>query len=315
MKGIDISTWQQNINYIQVKASGIEFAIIRCGYGKNESQKDKMFETHYAGCKYAGLRVGAYLYSYATSVENARKEAENCLKFIKEKEFDLPIFYDLEDKIIRPLGKETITKMAQVFCETIENAGYKAGIYANLDWFTNYIDIDKVKQYKIWLAQWSNEHTTKFDIDYWQYTSKGKVSGINGNVDMNICYDIKNDAYVDTDSVVENGENHVENKGQYKTYVVKYGDTLSAIAEKFGTTYQKIAKDNNIQNPDVIYANQKLKIYTNETEKKETIYVVKYGDTLSEIAEKFGTTYQKIAKDNNIQNPDVIYANQKLVIK
>lgn len=114
---------------------------------------------------------------------------------------------------------------------------------------------------------------------------------------------------------VEVVENSVDNSN-YIEYIVKSGDTLSAIAQKYNTTYQKIAKDNNIENPNLIYPNQKLKIYTNVSQKtNETIYIVKSGDTLSEIAQKFNTTYQKIAKDNNISNPNLIYPNQKLVIK
>ena len=114
---------------------------------------------------------------------------------------------------------------------------------------------------------------------------------------------------------VENVENSVDNSN-YIEYIVKSGDTLSAIAQKYNTTYQKIAKDNNIANPNLIYPNQKLKIYTNVSQKtNETIYIVKSGDTLSEIAQKFNTTYQKIAIDNNISNPNLIYPNQKLVIK
>ena len=116
--------------------------------------------------------------------------------------------------------------------------------------------------------------------------------------------------------VVENVENSVDNSKNYIEYIVKSGDTLSAIAQKYNTTYQKIAKDNNISNPNLIYPKQKLKIYTNVSqETTETIYIVKSGDTLSEIAQKFNTTYQKIAKDNNISNPNLIYPNQKLVIK
>lgn len=111
---------------------------------------------------------------------------------------------------------------------------------------------------------------------------------------------------------VEDVENSVDNSN-YIEYIVKSGDTLSEIAEKYNTTYQKIAKDNNIENPNLIYPNQKLKIYTNVLQ--ETIYIVKSGDTLSEIAQKYNTTYQKIAKDNNISNPNLIYPNQKLVIK
>jgi LysM repeat protein len=115
---------------------------------------------------------------------------------------------------------------------------------------------------------------------------------------------------------VEDVENSVDNSKNYIEYIVKSGDTLSAIAQKYNTTYQKIAQDNNISNPNLIYPNQKLKIYTNVSqETNETIYIVKSGDTLSAIAQKYNTTYQKIAKDNNIENPNLIYPNQKLVIK
>ena len=113
----------------------------------------------------------------------------------------------------------------------------------------------------------------------------------------------------------EHEENSVDNS-TYIEYIVKRGDTLSEIAQKYNTTYQKIAQDNNIENPNLIYPNQKLKIYTNVSEEtKEIIYIVKSGDTLSGIAQKYNTTYQKIAKDNNISNPNLIYPNQKLVIK
>lgn len=189
MKGIDISTWQQNVNYMQLKSDGIEFAIIRCGYGRYENQKDNMFETHYAGCKNAGIKVGAYLYSYASNIEGAKLEAENCLKFIKEKDFDLPIFYDLEDSnTTGNASKDTITKMAKTFCDILIKNGYKAGIYANLYWFTSKMYINELLDYNIWLAQWNDKITADFRVDIWQYTSKGNVKGINGNVDMNISY-------------------------------------------------------------------------------------------------------------------------------
>lgn len=206
IKGIDISTWQKNVDYSKLKEQGIEFAIIRCGYGKDSSQKDAMFETHYKGLKEAGIKVGAYLYSYCSNVNNAILEAKNCLQFIKGKSFELPIFYDLEEKITKVLGKEAITQIAINFCEEIEKAGYTAGIYANLDWFKNYINISKVDKYKIWLAQWEvSKPTANFKYNYWQYTSSGQVEGITGRVDMNYCYD-------DISINVENVEKPVENR-------------------------------------------------------------------------------------------------------
>lgn len=116
--------------------------------------------------------------------------------------------------------------------------------------------------------------------------------------------------------VVENVNNAVDNSENYIEYIVKTGDTLSAIAQKYNTTYQKIAKDNNIENPNLIYPNQKLKIYTNVLQgTNEIIYIVKKGDCLCNIAKKFNTTVEKIAKDNNITNVDFIYVNQKLIIR
>lgn len=116
--------------------------------------------------------------------------------------------------------------------------------------------------------------------------------------------------------VVEDVENSVDNSENYIEYIVKSGDTLSAIAQKYNTTYQKIAKDNNIENPNLIYPNQKLKIYTNISQgTNEIIYIVKKGDCLCNIAKKFNTTVEKIAKDNNITNVDFIYVNQKLIIR
>lgn len=250
MKGIDLSCWQDNVNYLELKAQGIEFAIIRCGYGKNETQKDAMFEKHYAGLKYAGIKIGAYLYSYATSVENAWKEAENCLKFIKGKQFDLPIFYDIEDKCILPLGQVLITQCAVEFCKAIEKAGFKAGIYANLNWFTNYIDVSKVKNYSLWVAQWNDKCTANFEYDFWQYTSKGKVQGIKGNVDMNICYDESYKQTVDKKSNEEladeviNGKwgNGKERKDKLTNAGYNYNEVQKIVNEKMKIKEKDIKK-------------------------------------------------------------------------
>ena len=137
MKGIDISEFQENVNYNKLKEDGIEFAIIRLGYGKNLSQKDSCFEKHFAGLKNAGIKVGAYLYSYAYIKEGAKLEAQNTLNIIKGKEFDLPIFYDMEESKQTSLGRKILTEMANEWCNIIKQAGFKAGVYANLNWFKN----------------------------------------------------------------------------------------------------------------------------------------------------------------------------------
>lgn len=297
MKGIDISVWQDKVNYLELKAQGIEFAIIRCGFGKNISQKDSKFEEHYAGLKYAGIKIGVYLYSYAKTIEGAKAEAKNCLEFIKNKEFDLPIFYDLEDaNTTGKASKQTITEMAKVFCEEIIKAGYQAGIYANLNWFTNKMNVNELEKYNIWLAQWGVEkHTADFKVDIWQYTSKGKIKGINGNVDLDISYK-------------QYAENSVNNSNNVDIEQI----ARDVIAGKYGNGQERKDKLGNIYNQVQARVNE---ILLGKKVSQETIYIVKSGDTLSEIAKKYNTTYQKIAKDNNISNPNLIYPNQKLVIK
>lgn len=191
IKGIDLSEWQENIDYAELKRNGIDFALIRCGYGKDAGQKDSMFETHYKGCKEAGIKVGAYHFSYCTSVENAKLEAQNCLDYIKGKDFDLPIYYDLEnDKTIGQLSQDEITQIALIFCRTLESEDYRAGVYANLNWFNNKIRPQalELEGYSIWLAQWNDEITADFEVDIWQYTNNifdTESNRIDGNYLLN----------------------------------------------------------------------------------------------------------------------------------
>ncbi|WP_337380983.1 GH25 family lysozyme, partial [Ruminococcus sp.] len=150
---VDISEFQQNIDFNKMKNDGIKAVIIRAGYGRETSQKDTMFESHYRNAKEAGLKIGAYWYSYADSVDDAEKEAKACLECVENKYFDMPIYYDLEDNSIVKLGKAKLTEIAERFCETIKKSNYRAGVYANLNWFNNYLDYDKLKKkYSIWLA-------------------------------------------------------------------------------------------------------------------------------------------------------------------
>lgn len=190
--GIDISTWQKNVDYKKaVNEGGVEFAIIRAGYGRVEKQKDAMFDEHYAGFNALNVPMGAYQYSYASDVEGAKAEARVMLSWLKGKEFSLPIFYDLEDAKTKAAGKTVITQMALTWCKAIEAAGYKAGIYSNSDWFRNYIDISKVSKYVIWCAQWSKTQPTVTNLGIWQfggetnYIRSNTVPGFSGAVDQN----------------------------------------------------------------------------------------------------------------------------------
>lgn len=182
---IDVSCWNSGIDYDAVKASGIDSVIIRAGYGREVCQKDSQFENHYAGARAAGMNIGVYWYSYADSVQDAITEAEACLACIAGKQFELPIYFDMEENWQTALGRATLTTMAAAFCQTIEEAGYRAGVYSNVNWFTNFLDYNRLAaEYSIWLAQWGSS-SYAYNCDIWQYADDGSVPGIDGNVDMN----------------------------------------------------------------------------------------------------------------------------------
>ena len=184
---VDISEFQQNIDFNKMKNDGIKAVIIRAGYGRETSQKDTMFESHYRNAKEAGFKIGAYWYSYADSVNDAEKEAKACLECVENKYFDMPIYYDLEDYSMIKLGKTKLTAIAERFCETIKKSNYRAGVYANLNWFNNCLDYDELKRkYSIWLAQYNS--VNELNCDIWQNSSTGKINGYNGSIDTNIIF-------------------------------------------------------------------------------------------------------------------------------
>lgn len=187
-KIIDISQHNGTIDFTKVKNSGIDGVIIRVGWigNYNNHTIDTKFTEYYNKAKTAGLQIGFYVYSYAKNI-NAIKSGVNWLiTLIKGKIFSLPVFLDLEDKTT--IGTN-LTEQALTFCQLIEKQGYIAGIYANKDWFTHKIKVDKLEKYKIWLAEWNGkkEPTVSYRVDLWQYSDKGKVNGISGYVDMDLC--------------------------------------------------------------------------------------------------------------------------------
>jgi GH25 family lysozyme M1 (1,4-beta-N-acetylmuramidase) len=190
IKGIDVSKHQGTIDWDKVKKSGIDVAIIRCGYGINKvSQDDSQFERNYKETKRAGIKVGVYLYSYATNVTQARSEAQHVLRLLQNKELDYPVFYDLEDeKTTGKCSRALIADIAEAFCNAIIIAGYKVGIYANKNWFTNILTDARFNQWNKWVAQYNNECTYQGSYTAWQYSSSGKVEGISGKVDMDEFY-------------------------------------------------------------------------------------------------------------------------------
>ena len=189
MKGIDVSKHQGNVNWSHVKADGVQFAIIRAGYGKQASQKDTQFENNYAGCKSNGVPVGAYWYSYAATPAEAKQEAAVCLNIIKGKTFEYPIYFDIEEPSVLAKGKAACTAIAKAFLEAVEQAGYFVGIYSSKSHLESCITEELRTRYAVWVAHYGVDKTTYHgQYGIWQKSSTGKVSGIRGNVDMNECY-------------------------------------------------------------------------------------------------------------------------------
>ena len=198
-KGIDVSVHQGTIDWKKVASDGIDFAILRSGLGKYSYQEDANFQTYYSNATNQGLKVGTYWVSYAMSIDEAYEEADVCYSVIKNYSFDFPVYYDMEvSSQSNSLSKKEITNIALAFCERITSYGYSAGVYANKNWFTNYIDKTQLTNngYAIWLAQYPSGEYAVNPEDYdkssecgvWQYSSKGSVSGISGNVDVNVSY-------------------------------------------------------------------------------------------------------------------------------
>lgn len=326
--GIDVSTWQGNFNFRQAANEGVKFAIIRGAYNKS---KDNRFEEYYQNAKAVGLNVGVYQYSMATTVEEAISEAKFLESYIlKNKKFELPIYFDIEDSVHKNLSKNQVSNVTKAWLHYLESKGYFVGIYSSKSFIENYLNQDIRIDYSIWVAQWSTECTYEGPYGMWQFG--GETNLIRTNIVAGVVCD-QNYMIVDYPILItekgmngygsSNNDNGTDEdpkdnpKDDIKeltiiNYVVKEGDTLSLIAAKYGTSYEAIAKLNGISNPNLIYPGQVLKI---EASNNDSIYyLVKEGDTLSSIAEKYGVSYEALASINGISNPNIIYPGQVLLI-
>lgn len=187
-RGIDVSKWQGNIDWKRVKASGVDFAILRVGYGSSPSQKDGTFEDNYKNAKAVGMPVGAYHYSYAKDVAGAQREAQTFLEWVKGKQFEYPVVFDIEENVVYNMGKNTVSEIIKAFCSIVESAGYYVCVYTNKNWLDNVVSDEVKGKYDTWLAQWTSAPSYSGPFGMWQYSSSGTVDGISGRVDMNIAY-------------------------------------------------------------------------------------------------------------------------------
>ncbi|MCM1295622.1 MAG: hypothetical protein NC311_08765 [Muribaculaceae bacterium] len=188
--GIDVSEFQGVIDWERAKKGGVEFAILRCGFGQNiGKQDDKQFARNTSECERLGIPYGVYLYSYAVDTAKAKSEAEHVLRLVKGRELTYPVFYDLEDnETTAKCPKTVIGDMAEVFCNTIEKAGYKVGIYASTSWFNNILTDSRFDKWDKWVAQYYKECQYGKPYIGWQYSSTTKVDGISTNCDANYFY-------------------------------------------------------------------------------------------------------------------------------
>lgn len=339
MYGIDIS---EHNGYIDLSQYTDKFVIIRAAWGTNE---DKMFQRNVSECQRLDIPFGVYIYSYALSDEDAKAEAYYIMNLIKGLDIKVGVWFDMEDADAYKskngaIRTGLISSMCRAFCSTVEDAGYYAGIYASQSWFGSLItDCDR---YDKWVASWGNNdgniHVDTSDMGTMlQYTSN------NGQLDENIMYvDISTYDMSAKQSAPEPSQPS-EPQGStmdlvYHTMKNEFGTgddrrnalgsrydevqgTIDYIAETPASTLAqevisgKYGDDEYRQTVLGSRYDEVQDLVNASYEPQYTIYVVQSGDTLSGIADKFGTTYQKVADDNGIENPNVIYPGQKLIIK
>lgn len=318
-KVIDVSKHQGDINFPAVKAAGIDTAIIRCGFGDDaQSQDDPFWRANVERARAAGLRIGAYLYSYADSVAHAQSEASHAIRLLKGISLDLPIFYDMEDE--NTTGKCSpvlLGDMAEIFCKALQDAGYQVGIYANKYWFTNKLTDPRFEKWDKWVAQYYKECTYSGMKVGWQYTSTASVDGVQGNVDISEFY---KDYLTESVTPAAPQEKLPDITGYKGTSIVgalnQFGydssyEYRATIAGKLGIgDYRGSAE----QNLELIRRLGAVVYQTQPAKAAYKVYVVQKHDTLSGIASRHNTTYKALAQYNRIADPNRIYAGQKIKI-
>ena len=321
-QGIDVSHWQGYIDYSEVKRSGIEVVYIKSSQGTNI--KDAYFDINYENAKANGLKVGFYHFLTATNTEEAEQEARFFASVISGKTPDCKLVMDYET--FGGVGVQESNEIAQVFLETTRRLTNKdIIIYSDLSNSQSRFSSELAENYELWLAYYSGEQRLQGIGTRWnnyiglQYSDRGRINGISGAVDLDR---FSEEIFLDETSevpVIENPTGTINT--ETITYTVQRGDTLWAIARRYGTTSGEIAEINNISNPNLIYPGQELRIPTNSTtEGEETrgtgdiIYTVQRGDTLSKIAREYNVTVAHIVELNDITNPNLIYPGEKLRI-
>lgn len=319
-EGIDVSGWQGNINYTEVRNSGIQVVYMKASEGS--SFVDPYFNQNYENAKANNLKVGFYHYLTARSVEEAISQANFFVSTISGKVPDCRLAMDFES--FGNLTPEEITQIGLAFMRTVENLSQKEMVIYSDTSNASYRFYGELTNYPLWVAQYEvYEPTPNGNWNTWvgwQYSDAGEIPGINGYVDRDR---FTNEILLNESSEIPLPEN--TNKpvaGGTTTITIQRGDTLSRLALEYNTTVQRLVELNNIANPNLIYAGNTLIVPSGETAEDsdgssssgQTIYIVKAGDTLNQIAANFGVAARAIAVENNIRNINLIYIGQRLII-
>lgn len=311
-RGIDISEFQGEIDFEEVRRSGIEAVYIRVGAGE---YTDEYFAENYERAKAAGLKIGFYHYVTARSVEEGRRQARFFASLAAGREPDMRLAMDFE--YFGSLSVSQINAISETYLDELTALTRReAVIYSDLSNARNIFSRALAEKYPLWAAQYgADEPSANGKWREWvgfQYTDEGRVGGIYGNVDRNIF----TEGIFLSDSWRIDGEKRTTVRARTRTLTVyvRAGDTLWAIAREYGTTVEAIARENRIVDPNRIFAGERLRITLPARGSGEEIYTVRRGDTTISIAGKFGVTLSALEDRNGLERGEMIYAGDKLSI-
>lgn len=301
--GIDMSQWQGNVNWKKIKSSGVDFVMLRLGYGKGRYGNanyamDTKFESYVKGAESVGIPIGIYFYSYATNPKEAQAEAEFTIEQLRGIDVSFPIAYDLEDpSILEVTDNETRTEMARTFMETVSAAGYTPMFYTNKNWYDNYIDADKLSDYEFWYARYTYVEPDRNEYNYgmWQATSTQKMNGITENtVDLNFLY---KDYFelVDTRNYALKYGWHQENGELYYYYQGKRLKTgwFAMAGEQYYLRKGAVTKGWNTIEGHRYYFNDKGEMQTGFTKVDGKIYLMNTEGILQTTTDEPGVTIRE----------------------